>query len=227
MDEPDRLFERGSSLERDLISEGRAYTGAAELRGRTLTALGLASSAGLASAALVWLARKSLATKLLLAASAVTLLAGVPAGYGLLRRAAQPQILPAPSPSESASEEPRPVASPTEVPVLAAESKPPAEAPARTRASATNASSALRAELAALDAVRSTLASDDAAGALSFLAAYFRTFPRGRLHLEAEVLRIDALAQGGRRARARQYAKEFIQRNPNSVLTARVQPYAR
>lgn len=227
MDEPERLFNRGSSLERDLISEGRAYTGAADLRFRTLTALGLASSAGLTAAGLAWLARKSLATKLFLAMSTITVIAGLPAGYSILRRVAPPNVLPPPLPSESPKEVPLPLPTTTEAPGPAAQPAPPVEAPPRARASATKASSALRAELAALDAVRSTLANDDAAGALSFLAAYFRTFPRGHLHLEAEVLRIDALAQGGHRSLARQYAQDFLRRHPNGVLTARVQSYAR
>jgi len=97
--------------------------------------------------------------------------------------------------------------------------------PASARAPATT-SSALRAELAALDAIRATLANDDSTGALSFLATYFRTFPRGRLHPEAEVLRIDALAKAGQADGAKRYAQEFLKRHPNSVLTARVRPYA-
>ena len=79
---------------------------------------------------------------------------------------------------------------------------------------------------AALDAIRSTLANNDPAGALSFLDAYFRTFPQGRLTLEAEVLRIDALAQSGRLVLAKRSAQEFLRHHPNSVLNARVQPYA-
>jgi hypothetical protein len=61
---------------------------------------------------------------------------------------------------------------------------------------------------------------------LSFLGAYFRTFPRGRLHFEAEVLRIHALAQAGQSDMAKRHAREFLKRHPNSVLTARVRPYA-
>jgi hypothetical protein len=80
--------------------------------------------------------------------------------------------------------------------------------------------------VAALDAVRSTLANDDPKGALSFLAAYFRTFPRGRLRYEAEVLRIDALAKAGRSDTAKRHARELLRRHPNSVLAARVRPYA-
>jgi len=101
-----------------------------------------------------------------------------------------------------------------------------APAPARAGAGTGTASSSLRAELAALDAARSTLASGNSVGALSFLDAYFRTFPRGRLHPEAEVLRIDALAKGGRMDDARRYAQEFLRRHPSSVLAARVQTIA-
>jgi len=85
------------------------------------------------------------------------------------------------------------------------------------------AGSALRAEVAALDAVRSALANGDSVGALFFLDAYFRTYPRGRLNPEAEVLRIESLARGGRNSTARTYAKEFLRRHPNSVFAARVQ----
>jgi outer membrane protein assembly factor BamD (BamD/ComL family) len=102
-----------------------------------------------------------------------------------------------------------------------------ATAPARASTGAAPTNSSLRAELAALDAVRSTLASGDSAGALSFLDAYFHTFPRGRLRPEAEVLRINALAKDGRLDDARKYAQEFLRRRPNSVLAARVQPFAK
>ena len=108
---------------------------------------------------------------------------------------------------------------------MRATNSPAALPPAPTRASAPS-NSALRAELAALDAVRSTLANDDPAGALSFLGAYFRTFPRGRLGLEAEVLRIDAQVKAGRLDIAKRHAREFLKRHPTSMLTARVRPYA-
>jgi outer membrane protein assembly factor BamD (BamD/ComL family) len=41
------------------------------------------------------------------------------------------------------------------------------------------------------------------------------------------VLRIDALAKGGRLDDARKYAQEFLRRHPNSVLAARVQSFAK
>ena len=48
-------------------------------------------------------------------------------------------------------------------------------------------------ELSTLDAARGMLARGDASGALARLDGYGRAYPHGRLALEAEVLRIDAL----------------------------------
>jgi hypothetical protein len=230
MDEPERLLDQTTSaLERALLKEGRAYRAPDDLRAHTLAALGVATSAGLASGALAWLSAKSWTAKIVLALSTVTLLAAIPLGHVLLGGDAPPpratpvvvlppmpaasRALPLPAPSIAVAA-PAPVMDP-----------PAALAPAPTRVSA-NTNSALRAELAALDAVRSTLANDDPTGALSFLAAYFRTFPRGRLHPEAEVLRIDALSKAGQSDVAKRHAQEFLKRHPNSVLTARVRPYA-
>ena len=81
----------------------------------------------------------------------------------------------------------------------------------------------LRAELEALDSVRSTLARCDFFGSLSLLDVYFQKFHHGRLHLEAEMLRIDALARCGQADAARSYAKEFLRRNPKSVHASRLQ----
>jgi hypothetical protein len=234
MDEPDRMLNQtGSSLERALLQEGRSYGGPDELRARTLAALGLAGSAGLATGgALVWLAARTWSTKALLAISAVTVLVAVPVAYVTFgwgeRSVAVPAPLPAvvPQPSREATPVaalPQEFEAPAPSPAAASSVAP---APSTARASAASASSALRAELAALDAVRSTLASGDSVGALAFLDAYFRTFPRGRLHLEAEVLRIDAFAKGGRVTDARKSAEDFLKRHPNSVLAARVQTYA-
>jgi hypothetical protein len=87
-------------------------------------------------------------------------------------------------------------------------------------------SAPLSAELSALDAARSSLVSGDPSAALSALDGYARKFPHGRLSLEAEVLRIDALAKSGQTAAARQRASAFIRRHPNSVLATRVRAFA-
>lgn len=77
-------------------------------------------------------------------------------------------------------------------------------------------------ELSSLDAARGLLARGDATGALARLDAYGRAYPRGRLALEAEVLRIDALDESGRSDAARVRAEAFLQHHPHSVLAARV-----
>jgi hypothetical protein len=235
MDEPERMLDQtNSTLERALLREGRAYQGSDDLRPKTLAALGLAGSAGIVGGLLTWLSSKSLTTKIVLTLSTATLLVALPVGLVLRGRGG---LTPAPSPTApvvarpSAPGSPSSPAPPGQTPpeTLAAPglvpTQPAAPSAPSPRAMASTGS-ALRAELAALDAVRSTLANDDPTGALSFLEAYFHTFPRGRLQLEAEVLRIDALAKAGRSDEAKRNAQAFLKRHPNSVLAARVRPYA-
>jgi hypothetical protein len=232
MDEPERMLDHPTSaLERALLLEGRGYRAPDNLRTHTLATLGLATSVGLGSGALAWLSAKSWGAKTLVAFSTATLLTAVPVSYMLFVKDAPSARLTSPVPTMVDPPTPTaptmsslPIVVPDPAPTRAVES-PATLPPAPARASATT-SSALRAELAALDAVRSTLANNDPAGALSFLGAYFRTFPRGRLHFEAEVLRIHALAQAGQSDMAKRHAREFLKRHPNSVLTARVRPYA-
>jgi hypothetical protein len=232
MEEPERILDKTSSaLERALLREGRSYSAPDAVRVRTLAAVGLAASAGIGGGLLAWLSAKSLTTKLALALSTATVVTALPVTYFLSTReppvASQkhpaPAALAIPAPAEPATPPPAVTAPAPSSAHSRAVSPSPSPAPARTSSSS---NSALRAELAALDAIRSTLANDDPAGAMSFIAAYFRTFPHGRLHFEAEVLRIDALAKAGRSQAAKRYAQEFLKRHPNSVLTARVRPYA-
>jgi hypothetical protein len=224
-DEPQRMLEQPlSPREKALLREGRFYEGPAGLRDHTLAAMGLAGSAGLATTLFIW-AAKGWTTKALLLMSTATLLVAGPVVYVALSH--PPELEPsssAPAPGASPTETMSPPAPPeAEAP---APSLPPAvAAPAPVRVSALSASSALNAELAALDTVRTTLANKDAAGALSFLDAYFRTYPHGRLRLEAEVLRVDAMVKAGRTDEAKGYAQDFLKRHPNSVLASRLRRY--
>jgi hypothetical protein len=84
---------------------------------------------------------------------------------------------------------------------------------------------ALAAELATLDAVRNKLGAGEPRVALLLLDAYAREFPRPRLSLEAEVLRIDALDRAGQTEAAKKRAVAFVQNHPNGVLTGRVRRY--
>jgi hypothetical protein len=230
MDERNPMSDRTASpLERALLEEARTYRIPSEMRGRTLAALGVASHAGIAGGVLAWLASRSLTTKVILALSTVTLLAAIPLAYLLVGgRVAAPRsgaVNPlVPPPAAPPALAPMVVSpSPASVPSAAVK---PLSMSASANAANANTAVALRVELAALDAVRSALANDDASGALSLVATYFRTFPRGRLHPEAEVLRIDALAKAGQINAARRQAHEFIKRHPNSVLTPRIRSYA-
>jgi hypothetical protein len=218
------LDQTASPLERALLQEGRTYRASSDLHDRTLAALGIASSAGTVGGVLAWLAAKSLTTKVILALSTMTLLAAIPLGYVLLGHRAGAVPSPTAIPLASAITRPPALSAPSSSAPSPA-SEPPAAVKPATSVSATSGA-ALRAELAALDAVRSALANDNPTGALSLVATYFRAFPRGRLYPEAEVLRIDALAKAGQQSLAKRHAHEFIKRHPNSVLTPRVRPYA-
>ena len=226
MREPMRLRdEGGTALERALLEAGTAYRGSPTARAKTLGALGLAGSFTLAAAA----ARASLSLgrlsigklslgKLFAGVAICGAVAAVPVGYRALRR----QALGGPAEHASAMAL-APVASPA-VPSVAAAAVGSADdlaAPAARHPRA-DANVPLSRELASIDAARAALARGDTSGAIARLDRYGRAFPRGRLDLEAEVLRIDALAESGRTDAARAHAREFLRRHPNSVLAAHV-----
>jgi hypothetical protein len=217
MDEPRRMLDQTTSpLERALLREGRAYRAPSALRDDTLAVLGIATSAGIASGLLAWLAAKSLTAKIYLTLSMVALLTAVPLSYIVLGHRADPASPVVPLAHAT-----------TTVPAAPSAPDPaPATAPLAAAKPAPAANADLRAELGALDAVRSALANGRPPRALSLVATYFRRFPRGRLYPEAEVLRIDALAKAGQPNAARRYAQDFIKRHPNNILSTRVRPYA-
>ncbi|XXT15950.1 hypothetical protein WME94_37460 [Sorangium sp. So ce429] len=252
MTEPRRLLEESDSpLERALLSAGASYSPSQETRAKTLAALGLAGAAALSSAAApaalsaagTAAASSSLVaklgwTKILVALSTVGALAGIPAGYLAWRGYHQPPTSALgrfagsfPGPIARAMPSPPPASvGAGAAPVEAGAEEAAAPAPARSHSVSAAAKSsaeraALQAELETLDAARATLSSGNAQGALSLLDAYTREHPRGRLRLEAEVLRIDALAKSGRTDAAAQRAEAFLRRHPNSVLASRVRRY--
>jgi hypothetical protein len=242
MNEPYRLRERcESSLERSLLEAGVAYRSPLSTRAKTLAALGLAGSAAV-SAGAASAASSSVAAKLgwswtkLLAVSGLGAAAALPAGYYAWEVAnapvappsiTVPQVAPVAAPApQPQSAELSPI---VEAPIVeeARAPVPPSPKSDARSSSASSASppSALAAELSALDAARARLDAGDPSGALSRLDDYTRSFPRGRLALEAEVLRIDALSRSGQRAAAEKRAATFLRRHPNSVLASRVRAY--
>ena len=206
--DPKRLSEEigEGSLERALLKAGSSYRGSSQMRAHVLAGLGLAGSSALisgsAAAASTATASQFAWTKLLLGVSLFGATA-VPVGYYALHRAP-----PAGSPAAQS---------------IASAPVAPAVAPGEPAAAARSAT--LSAELGALDHARLVLAGGVGRRALEEIDAYDRAFPGGRLQIEAEVLRIDALAKLGRKDVARQHAETFLRRHPNSVLATRVRAH--
>ena len=228
MIEPLRLRdEADSTVELLLLEAGATYRSSDNARAKTLAALGLAGSAAV-SAGVVSAASSSLLGKVtwakLLLVSGLGATVAAPVGYVAWRHA-HPQAL-----ARTAQVVvPRPVASaivPPLEPVHPPEnSLAPPVLPAPKVEARTTSASALAAELGALDMARARLASGDPTGALARLDDYSRAYPRGRLVLEAEVLRIDALSRAGQRGQAKKRAEAFLKRHPNSVLATRVRGF--
>jgi len=223
------LDESDSETEKALLHAGRSYRSNRETRAKTLAALGLASSTAVVAASTSAAASvpfaKLTGAKLLIAVSAVGAVSLAPIAYHELHHDRAPAVVPA-----------RTVASRATAPVVLA--APAVEGPARTapvaktgapapvpRSSVRAGEVSLAQELSALDAARSTMARGDAQGALLLLDGYAKTCPQGRLKLEAELLRIDALAKSGQTQSARRHAEAFLRRHPGSVLAARARGY--
>jgi hypothetical protein len=234
MNDQMRIRDEGATaLERALLDAGTAYRGSRSARTKTLAALGLAGSATatatamaaagakgpLAAAGKLSLGKLSL-TKLFAGAAICGAVAAVPAGYGAWQRhegGAHPSRVAA-LPAAAAAPDFGAVMADSAAPAI-----PPTATVARHRRAAVDeAEVPLSRELASVDAARAALARGDSTRAIALLDRYARVYPRGRLDLEAEVLRIDALAESGRTDAAHARAREFLRRHPNSVLAAHV-----
>lgn len=243
MTEPPRLLdESNNELELSLLRAGSNLTASPELRSKTLAALGLgsaviASGAAVGSGAVVAAGATSKSVGGLLSALSLKVALGGALVAGFV--AAPIYYLTASGPAPVARL-PKPVAllaqrsgsavvgvpNQAEALPISPSSAARAEAPTEVAGPKLPPAEALRAELAQLDAARARLASGRPDEALRLLDAYARSTPRGRLKLEAEVLRIDALAKSGRSAQAKARAQAFLARYPNSVLAARVRRIA-
>ena len=236
MNEPRRLRDESRDpLERALLNAGVASASSPATRAKTLAALGVGaatmatgtalagtvvgSQAGSSTGSFVTSSISSVAqfawTKV---AIGLTLLGAVavPVGYYALNG------LPTRTPAGAQARTAQARAGASD----AVEASPPgalaAPAPASVGVVAATATTTLGREVQALDAVRATLSVGDAAAALAMLDAYARRHPGGRLAIEAEVLRIDALVQSGRSDVAQRRAEAFLKRYPHSVLAPRV-----
>jgi hypothetical protein len=223
--------EADSTVELLLLEAGVSYRSSTDARAKTLAALGLAGSAAVSAGAVG--VSSSLLSKLgwtkMLLISGIGAGVVAPVGYLTWNRLhfASPESakIAMLAPLSVPGAAPKNVAPAAQVvpsaPETAAVLAPPA-AKSDTKVAST---SALAAELGALDAVRAELAASNPSGALAKLDDYSRAYPRGYLVLEAEVLRIDALAKSGQSDAAKKRAEAFLRRHPNSVLASRVRGY--
>ena len=218
MKDPARLFEESDSeLERTLLGVARAERSSTRARAKTLAALGitgsaLSAAAVTAAATPVSIAGKAAWVKVVLGLSALGAVAIAPPIYRAWQhRQTNPGV-----PAARAAVAAVPTATDDATSV-----RPPAAALGATTADA----AALTHELAALDMARTAVAGGRARRALALLDGYAHAFPDGRLALEAEILRIDALAKSGHAGSARHRAQAFLQRHPRSVLAARARQY--
>ncbi len=81
-------------------------------------------------------------------------------------------------------------------------------------------------ELGLLSAARAGLAVNDIPASLRAVERYQTRFPSGLFAEEIEVIRIEALANSGERARAFALAERFLAANPSSAYAARVRSLA-
>jgi hypothetical protein len=226
MSEPPRLRDDAASpVERALLEAGSTYRSSAALHAKTMAAVGLAGSAALAevagSAALTEVARSFGWFKWLTSLSVLGATAAIPVGYYVLQDPA-PVVAPAPrvAPKSVEIAPAKPV--PVDAPVVVEEAKLAPPAPQQNAKPAPQRAPSLDREIDLIDAARAALSRGDSRGALATLDAYSRIYPRGRLGMEAEVLRIDALQRSGDTDGARRRAEVFLRHNPKSVLSARV-----
>ena len=222
MEEPRRLMECSDSpLERELLREGRNYKLPARTVAKTAAALGVGGAS--------WLSAKALlGAQLTPFKTIVVATAAVAGGYATVQTLESPEA-PAPAAPVSVEQPSQPVKAAPPAPKPASQSVeidqlPPAtpEAQRSQKVEQPTKSDLLREELEALDHARSALLGQSPARALQLVDEYEQRFPKGRLRLEAEALRIDALARAGQHAQAQSRAKRFVERHPDSFLTSRV-----
>jgi hypothetical protein len=210
----------------------------------------LASTASATAAkSLAWLAVKWLGAGAVVGATATTGAAFLgapseqPSAAAVQAAATAPAELPRSSPAKlvrpaPAVDEPNGVVDQSVAPHVALDVAPPSQpppaptarsvpaaidppaAPARARFAPTEDS--LEREIQLLDSARHALQSNAPATALAELDRYARDFPRGRLSVEAFVVRLDALGRAGRGTEARTLAERYLSAHPTSPHADRI-----
>lgn len=233
MSEIERLIDSGADdFELRILSAGRLDRPTAASRRRILTGLGVGSALGATLLASTmnaggWFGNLSRA---LLLRSAMAATAGAAAVIGYVQFAPSspaphepaalvaPRVAAAPKAAapvdvreepavETASPRPLPVSNNVQRPARAVEAPP---------------KPGLSDELGSLDRARQALVAGDASRSLRLLDEYQRRFAKPKLGTEASVLRIEALAASGQRARASELGAQFLSRHGKGPYGARV-----
>lgn len=234
MTDPTRLIEEagGDELEGSLLRLARSEGPSVDGRRKILAAVAAASAASLAtqSAQATTAAGKgiSVAKWGALAVAAVAIPAVVLFNSGA--DDAPSAQLPVPSslkaPATEVNATPLPPAPVVEGPAtVSLDDLPvlPEPVPAPVNAGAPSKPQAsLADEVAQLQKAKLALKAGNPSQALSELGTYSQRFPHPVLGSEAAVLRIEAFAQSGDRARAKSLAESFLSKNPNSPYAARL-----
>jgi len=228
-------------LEETLLRAGRSERAPGKTRRHVRAAMGLAAGAGIAATAGSAMAAGAgtktsagvLSTVVLIKYLAVGAACGA-----LTLSAAKLTITETPGASPAS---PAPVASaPARRPAAARPARPigsgaapePSSSSPATRAAVPSSAAlsappdskavSLAAELEWLDRARTSLQGGNPSAAHAALDSYAREFPSGQMSLEANVLRIEAIAQSGDKATAARLAGAFERAHPRSPLVARI-----
>jgi hypothetical protein len=232
MIDPPRLLDAGDDApEVALLRVGKHYRLDEGARRRALGALGLgAGSTALLSSTATAATAAGWPLKAIIV---VGLVGGLAGGALAVKRAPVSNALVAPVAQPAVPAEAK--AAPTVDAIQSAERsvvQEPAQTATHSVASSSDKRKAARAgaptlteELAALDAARAALRGGDVQGSLSLLDHYSQSFPKGNLALEAQVLRIEALAKSGNSQAASTLAKAFLAHHANSLLASRVRRF--
>jgi len=238
------LDPRDHELEAELLRAGREVQMSAAAQARVLASLGIAAG-GVALAGKAAASAGGTFAKLssLVSGKAALVAAGLVSvgavGSGVWYASATspepvaPRVVEAPAVPVTEAKTERSEA-PEEAEPATPEVEPPVRAPVKARRAAAPAPErtqverrpGLGDELAVVESASRALRSGNPQAALGRLAEYRQRFPRGKLALEAQVLRIEALARAGRTSEAQRLARGFVKRYPNSPVAARIRRYA-
>jgi hypothetical protein len=230
MRDPDRLSDGADGLEASLLRAAKKYQVSDETRRRAYAAVGLGAAPAAPVSGVARAAAGGSKVKALTLLGLSVAVVGVGARHLLLSPRGAPEAagphsavpLAPPMPPQAS-----PAASSAVKPAEATTKEPPKAHVARSnRVRESESGDDLRAEVAALDAASRAIDRGDATGALSLIGAYWRSFPRGSLGLEARVLEAECLDRAGRHEEASAHARAFLAQHPTSPLAGRMRQLA-